>query len=106
MKFEDFQKRHLIEFSNMIESEMGKDLLVTLQASRPTLIPLQQEHLLIENSGAVRGYEQCIKNLLLLKTVIAPRKEITKLYNAEILAKEPPPFVPDFMKTKTEEPKP
>lgn len=97
MNKESFQEVHFNQFKAIMESQCGKDLIELLRDMRPPLIPLDSEHRMIENAGAVRGYEQCIKNLLSLVVPVPIKKpDIVPTYQAI----EKP--LPDYLKDKSE----
>lgn len=63
-----FQKLHADKLKSVLESPFGRDLMAALGALRPPYEFPQQEHLLIEGRGCMRGYEMCIRNLVSLAT--------------------------------------
>lgn len=100
MNRSDFQEIHLNQFRAIMESQCGKDMLETLRTERMPLLPIKEDHLLIENSGAVRGYEQCLKNLAALAVPIIPKKPDPKAnYGA---TKKPLPSYLDEQKKEVE----
>lgn len=64
MTQQQFQKEHSGELLKFIQSPFGQNLLTTLGAMRPPYAFPPQDHLLVENRGAMRGYELCLRNIL------------------------------------------
>lgn len=83
MTAKEFQATYSAELKDFFESPCGKAFLDTIRGMRPGLIPVQHEHLLIENAGAVRGYEQCLKNIIILSILSPPFEEIQLTYGVK-----------------------
>lgn len=60
----DFRKTYSDQHKQNLESSYGQHLIQALGAMRPPYVFPQQPHLLTENSGAMRGYELCLRNLV------------------------------------------
>lgn len=71
---EEFQSRHSGDLKNFLQSPCGTSLLDALGVLRPQFTPHNLPHLHVENSGAIRGYELAMRNILILSS--APPKEI------------------------------
>lgn len=69
-----FQKAYAEDLKKFMGTPCGQALLATLATQRPPYEFSVQNHLLVENRGAMRGYELCMKNLLSLSTpTVVPR---------------------------------
>ena len=60
----EFQSAHSGELQQVLQSPMGKDLLVVLHSLRPPYESPVHEHLFIANREKVVGYELCLRNVL------------------------------------------
>lgn len=83
MKPEDFQRQFGVKVKEFLDSPIGREFLNTLSQLRPGYDNNQLEHLFIENRGAIRGYETCLKNLISLSFSPAPSKEVDANYGVE-----------------------
>lgn len=94
MKAEEYYKKHGSSLINFLNTDAGKDLVVFLQSARPQFQPLPQEHLVIELYGSIRGYEQCLKNIV--SAAIPRNPPITPAISYGVTRpEEPPNFVPE-----------
>lgn len=104
MKSDEFFQKHGPKWQEILTSDLGKDLIAYLQNSRPQFQPLPQEHLVIELYGSIRGYEQCIKNIIGVAIPKPAPVQPTPNYGVP-KPPEPPPFVP-FSSIPEAQPKP
>lgn len=54
------------DFKKFLESPIGQSFLLTLNNMSPAYEFPKEEHLLIENRGAKRGYQICLTNIVTL----------------------------------------
>lgn len=69
---EEFQSRHSGDLKSFLQSSCGASLLDALGVLRPQFTPHNLPHLHVENSGAIRGYELCMRNILILSSAPTP----------------------------------
>ena len=67
----DFQKKHRKALEELLATELGQDLMVTLHNLRMKPTCDGAEHQAAYRLGAIAGYEQCEQNILGLS--IAPK---------------------------------
>lgn len=89
MNSQEFQANHSGDLKAVLDSDMGKRLLTVLSSLRPPHEFPPQEHLLIENRGAVRGYELCLRNMISL--TMAPKNVTQPEANYGVPEKPTPP---------------
>lgn len=80
MNRQTFQKTYGEELRKFVSTPCGQAMLAALGAQRPPYEFSVQNHLLVENRGAMRGYELCLRNILSLSTPINPPEEIEATY--------------------------
>lgn len=72
----DYQKTHGETLRLFLETQAGKELLPTLGLMSPQYEGFKEDHLFIENRGAIRGYAQAIRSIMALtfvpKAVLEP----------------------------------
>lgn len=76
----DFQKNYCTEHKKYIDTSCGQHFLSTLGSMRPAYEYPVQGHLLDENRGAIRGYELCMRNILVLASPPSVSSEIEPTY--------------------------
>lgn len=57
---------HSVELNKFLQSPAGKEFMLTLHGLRPAYESSQYEHVFIENRGAVRGFEICLRSMVAL----------------------------------------
>lgn len=90
MTRQQFQKQFSGDLRNFLESPCGQNFLSTLGTMRPPYEFPAHDHLLAENRGAMRGYELCLRNSLMLTLPYEEAREAQPNYG-----------VPDKAETKT-----
>lgn len=60
----EFQSSFSGELAQFLLTPCGKELVTILHGLRPAYETSPSEHVFIENRGAVRGYELCLRNIL------------------------------------------
>lgn len=71
MNAQEFQTNYSSELKKFFDTPMGKEFLGVLNGLRPAYEFPIHDHLLIENRGFVRGFEQCLRSIIAL--TMAPK---------------------------------
>lgn len=88
MTRQQFQKECSGDLLKFIQSSVGQQTLNVLGALRPPYQFPEQEHLLAENRGAMRGYELCLRNLMALTAPYVEMQEPEPTYGVKDKPKE------------------
>lgn len=82
---EEFQSKYSGELKAFLQTPCGSVLLDALGSQRPSFAPYKEPHLYSENSGSIRGYELCMRNILVLSSAPTPPAVVEANYGV------PPP---------------
>lgn len=66
MTLKDYQTTYGVDLRKFLETPAGKEFLPTLGVMSPQYEPHKEEHMFIENRGAIRGYAQAIRSVMAL----------------------------------------
>lgn len=80
---DQFQKKHSETLKAFYGTECGKALIEALVHLRPPLTPHNIPHLHSENTGAVRGYELCLKHMVNLCVFTPPMNDVEADYGVK-----------------------
>lgn len=80
MTKQEFQKVYGEEHRKMLASPYGQAVIATMLSLRPPYEFSVQNHLLVENRGAIRGFDFGVKTFVSLATPINPPQEIEATY--------------------------
>lgn len=80
MTFQEYQKNYSDQLKTFLDTPAGQNFLSVLGAHRPAYEFSVQNHLLTENRGAMRGYELCMRNAVLLSKPYAVHHDIEPTY--------------------------
>lgn len=85
----EYQNTYYSELNKFLVTPCGQHFLSTLGTMRPGYEFPQQPHLLHENRGAMRGYELCLRNALILSKPPAVHHEVQPTYGVPNRAPDP-----------------
>lgn len=88
MNRDQFQKQFSADLKKFLDSPCGQASLNALSNLRPPYEFKEQEHLLIENRGAIRGYEMCLRNMIALTIQLPQITEVQADYGVPDAPKE------------------
>lgn len=92
---QEFQIKLGPQLKEILQSQLGQSAIAMVNSMKPNYEPSPHEHIFIENRGAVRGYELCMRNIAALTYVPVIKPEAKQNYGVE--EKEgsatPPPSV-------------
>lgn len=80
MTKQEFQRKHLPDFTRFMASDLGRDFMETLRCLRPFPNVQEQEHKTVYSHGLMAGHEICqsqAKNLLIVEKI---KSEVEQTY--------------------------
>lgn len=80
MTIAEFQTNHSGELKAFFDSQLGRSFLMTLNSLRPGYEFPIHEHLMLANRESIRGYDQCLRNMIALTMAPVKTSEIPANY--------------------------
>lgn len=99
---QEFQIKLGPQLKEILQSTLGQSAIAMVNAMKPNYEPSPHEHIFIENRGAVRGYEMCMRNIAALTYVPVIKPDAQQDYGVKDTqgSPQPPPSV--FQPTETQ----
>lgn len=71
------------QLKEILQSTLGQAAISVVNAMKPNYESSPHEHIFLENRGAVRGYEMCMRNIVALSFVPVIKPEAEQNYGVK-----------------------